>query len=129
MRAGREQADRDPAADVRRLRLGPTDCGGGLLDVSDEIGVERLGAVAQLFAGQAEVVAPYGQWIKTSPPCKLVDLRLADPLQMCRAERAVGARRAGVGVDAAGVDTVGMPPVGPGRGVSSGRRDAGPLSA
>src|SRR6202043_3780586 len=87
MCARREQADRDPAADRRGLRLRPADCGGGLLDVADEIGVERLGAATQLLARTAEILAPDVKGIATRLSGQLVDLRLADPLKVCRAER------------------------------------------
>ena len=55
---------------------------------------------------------------------ELVHLELADPLQVRRAEGAVGAGRRGVRVDAGGVDAVRLPAVRAGCGVAGGGGDA-----
>ena len=109
MRSGREQPHRDAAADERRPRLVPADRRGDLLDVADEVRVERLAAGADLFARQAEVLAPHVERVEPAAAGDLVDLRLADPLHVRRAERAVRAGRREVRVDARRVDAVGGP--------------------
>ena len=127
MRACGEQPDRDAAADERRLRLVPADRRGGLLDIADQVGVERLAAEADLLARQAEVLAAQLERVDAAAARDLVDLALADPLQVRRAERAVAARGRGVRVDAAGVDAERLPAVRARRGVAAGRRDARPV--
>ena len=96
------------------LRLAPADRGGHLLDVADEVGVERLAARAQLLARGAEVLPAHLERVEPGPARELVDLELADPLQVRRAEGAVGARGRGVRVDAGGVDAI-RPPSGTAR--------------
>ena len=60
-------------------------------------------------------------------PRDLVDLALADPLQVRRAERAVAAGRRGVRVDAAGVHAERLPAIRARRGVASRRGDPRPV--
>ena len=127
MRAGGEQADRDAAADVRALRLAPADGARGLLDVADDVGVERPAAGAHLLAARAQVGLAHRERIEPAAARELVDLQLADPLQVRRAERAVRAGGRGVRVHAGRVDAVGLEAVGPGRRVAAGRRDARPV--
>ena len=95
-----------------------------LLDVPDEVGVERLAACAQLLARRAEVLASHLQRVDAGAARELVHLQLADPLQVCRSEGAVGAGRRGVRVDAGGVDAVRLPAVRAGCGVAGGGGDA-----
>jgi hypothetical protein len=118
-----EQADGDPAPDERRLRLGPADGGSDLLDVADEVGVERLAARADLLARGAQVLAAHVERIEAGPARDLVDLRLADPLQVRGAEGAVGAGGREIRVDAGCIDAVGGPAVRPGSGVAAGGDD------
>ena len=119
MGPGREQADRDAAA--RRLRvpngwvLAPANMGGGLLDVADEVGVEGLAAGADFLAGAEEVLAADVQAVEAEAAGYLVQLGSRDPLQVGGAEGAVGAGRAGVGVDAVRIHA-GRPASGKGRG-------------
>ena len=124
MRARGEQPDRDAAPDVRRLRLAPADPLGRLLDVADEVGVERLAAVPDLLAGQAEVLAAHLERVEPGEARELVDLLLADPLQVRRAEGAIRARRSRVRVDAVGHDAERLPAVRAGRRVAARRRHA-----
>ena len=76
----------------------------GLLDVADEVGVERLATVAYVLA---RVGAGCGDASRSGStpgaPADLVDLQLTGPLQVRRSEGAVRARWRGVGVDARGV--------------------------
>ena len=124
VRARGEQADRDAAADIRVLLLAPADAGGHLLDVADEVGVERLSTGAHLLAGGEQVLAAQVERVEPGAPGHLVDLRLADPLQVRRAEGAVRACRGEVRVDARGVHPVRGPAVGAWSGVARGRDDA-----
>ena len=57
MRAGGQQPDADAAADPRPPRLVPADGRRGLLDIADQIGVERLAATVRpdRVAGQHQV--------------------------------------------------------------------------
>ena len=118
MRPGCEQSDRDAAPHVRPFRLVPADGGGDLLDVADEVRVERLAAGPELLAGRAEVRPAQLERVDAAAPRDLVDLRLRDPLEMRRAERPVGARRGRVRVDARGVHPVGGEAVGTRRRVA-----------
>ncbi len=122
-----EQTDRDAAADVRALGLAPADGPRGLLDVADDVGVERLAPGAHLLAARAQVGLADGERVEPDAAAELVDLQLADPLQVGRAERPVGARGRGVRVDARGVDPVGLEAIRPGRGVAAGRGHARPV--
>src|SRR5439155_20874238 len=72
-----EQADGQATADVRLLRRAPADGVGNLLDVADEIGVERLAAGAQLLPGRAQAYATDVERIEARLSRKLVDLQLA----------------------------------------------------
>ena len=112
--------DRDAAPDERRLRLAPADRRRCLLDVADQVGVEGLAAEPDLLAGRAQVPAPDLEAVDAAAACDLVDLALADPLQVRRAERPVAAGGRGVRVDAARVDAERLPAVGAGRGVAAG---------
>ena len=61
--------------------------------------------------GVQQVLAAHLERVEPGAPRDLVDLRLADPLQVRRAEGAVGAGRREVRVDARRVDAVGRPAV------------------
>src|SRR5439155_12726885 len=111
----------------RPLRLTPADRRGDLLDVADEIGVERLSARPYLLARRQEVHAANLERVEPRAASNLVDLRLADPLQVRRAEGAVRTGRRSVRVDARGVDAVGGPAVGARRCVACATGDAGPV--
>ena len=102
MRARREQPDADAAADPGAARLVPADRRGGGLDVADEIRVQRLpGAVrADGLAGEDEAAPAQLERVDARAARDLVELGLPDPLQVRRAERAVGACRRRVAVDA-----------------------------
>ena len=127
MGAGGQQPDREPAPDPIALRLAPADRRGGLLDVTDQVGVERLAAAVgtRRLARAQQVPAPDLERVDRRPACDLVDLELADPLQVSGAEGAVGAGGGGVRVDAAGVDVDRLPAVGTGGGIARGGADAG----
>ena len=119
-----EQADRHAPPGARLPLAVPADRVRDLLDVPDEVGVERLAACAQLLARRTEVLASHVQRVDAGAARELVHLQLADPLQVCRSEGAVGAGRGGIRVDARGVDAVRLPAVGAWRGVTGGRGDA-----
>ena len=120
MRAGGEQADGQPSP-VQRLALAvPADCRGDLLDVPDEVGVERLAAGAELLARRAEVLAAHVERVEPGAARELVHLQLADPLEVGRAEGAVRAGGRGVRVDAGSVDAIRLPAVRARCGVAGG---------
>ena len=121
MCTGRQQADRDAAAHARRRRLVPADRLGDLLDVAHEVGVERLAARrAHELARDQQVAPPELERVDARAPRDLVHLRFADPLQVARPERPVGAGGGGAGVHAVPVHAHGLPAVGPRRGVAGG---------
>ena len=119
MRAGGEQADRDAAADerlpsARPSRLPPRPSRR-----------RRRGRRRAAFRRRApprracsRFCAAHVERVEAGAAGHLVDLRLADPLQVRRAEGAIGARRREVRVDARRVDAVRRPPVGAGSGVA-----------
>jgi len=96
--AGGQQADADAAADPRPPLLAPADRLGDALDVADQVGVQRLTAAvrADRLAGQHEAAAAQLERIDARLAGQLLELGLADPLQVGRAERAVGPRRRGM---------------------------------
>ena len=126
MRARGEQADADTAADPGAARLVPTDRGGGRLNIADEVRVQRLaGAVRANGLARRDEAAP-AQLKRVDPGAAgdLVELGLADPLQVGGAERAVGPRRGRVAVHAVALHADGIEAVGPGGGVGAGGDDA-----
>src|SRR4030095_12456064 len=74
VRACGKQADRDAAADIRAFLFAPADTGGRLLDIPDEVGVERLSACTHLLAGSEQVLAAQVEWVDPRAPGHLVDL-------------------------------------------------------
>ena len=126
VRARGEQPHADAAADPGTARLIPTDRGGSRLNISDEIGVQRLpGAVrADGLAREDEAAAAQLERVDPGAARDLVQLGLADPLQVRRAERAVGPRRGRVAVHAVALHVDGIEAIGPGSGVGAGRDDA-----
>ena len=77
--------------------------------------------------GVQRFCAPHLERVEPGASGELVDLQLADPLQVRRAEGAVRAGGRGVRVDAGGVDAVRLPAIRAGRGVAGGRGDARPV--
>ena len=74
--------------------------------------------------GTQQVAAPELERVEAGAPRDLVDLRLADPLQVACPEGPVGAGGRGAGVHAVAVHADGPPAVGPRRGVAGGGADA-----
>ena len=107
------------------LGFGPPDRGGGLFYVADQVGVEGLAAGTDLLPRPQQVAAADLQPVHAQPAGHLVQLRLPDPLQVGGAERAVGAGRPGVGVDAVRPHLDRLPAVGARGGVAGRGRDPG----
>jgi len=84
----------------------------------------RPAAGSHLLPARAQVGLAHGERVEPAAAGELVDLQLADPLQVSRAERAVRARRRGVRVHARGVDAVGLEAVRPRRRVAARCRHA-----
>ena len=123
--AGRQEAHRQAPTRVRRLGVMPAERRGDLLDIPDQVRIQGLAAGAYLLAGPQQVAAADLQCIDTRPPSDLVDLHLADPLDVRGAKGPVRARRCGIGVDAQGVHPDRGPAIGSRGGIAAGRRDAG----
>ena len=106
-------------------RFAPSDGGRRLLHVADQVGVQRLAAGADLLPRAEQVPAADLQPVQRQPAGHLVQLRLPDPLQVGGAEGAVGAGRAGVGVDAVRLHLHRLPAVRAGGGVAGRGGDPG----
>ena len=89
MGARGEQPDRDAAARVRVLLARPAERLGDLLDVADQVGVERLAARPDLLAGPEQVAPSDLDRVDAGPTRHLVHLELAGPVQVRGTERTV----------------------------------------
>ena len=128
MRARGEQPDRDAAADAAAPSARPSRRAAAACSTSP-----TRSASSGLPPWRISSPGRHRFWRRSSSGSMpqrardLVDLALADPLQVRRAERAVAARGRGIRVDAAGIDAERLPAVGPGRGVAARGGDTRPV--